>query len=373
MAAPSKIPFRLILLLAVVPCIWWGLDHFGVLGVPNNIAENSLFQFRGEIPAYDGTKPDHPPLKIVYVDVDAATVSFYGERPWPRERYASMINALFKLGHAKAVGLDFILSPAGMKSKLIDQKEVIKNDTLMALAMEENKTAIIGTLYSGSRIDFSLPESPESSTPATADKTAPAPSPAPTTVPATKREMRFSIFPYIYENETAKNPVNNVYPEGPTYPIIKPGPIQTGMLDVATEYNADSTPDSIPRWVPLFAETKGPDHTDNIAYGFVTFTKDVTPDFVVDQGDKIMLLDPEGGQPLILPEIQDITFFHMSVKLALAYLGLDDHNVKFIPDEQNPDALDIVDNSGKTLIHIPLTEHQLAGLTAAARRAGRFF
>jgi len=372
MAAPSKIPFRLILLLALVPCIWWALDHYGVLGVPNNIAENSLFQFRGEIPAVDMTKPDHPPLKVIYVDVDANTISHFGERPWSREYYARIIQALFTVGHAKAVGLDFVLSPAGMKSPLIDHEIARKNDFLMNQAMENFPNAFIGTLYSNIPVAFDLSAKPAASNSTDSSKE-PAAAPAvsaspvaaasasaspPPAAPIDAHPVREASFPYIYKSIADKVdhsvPTNNAYPESPTYPLIEPGPIRTGMLDVATNYNGDGIPDSIPRWVPLLAETTGFEHTDNIVSGFISYTKDVTPDFVMDQGDKLMLLNPEGGQPLTLSKIQHLTFYHMSVKLALAYLGLDDHNVKL-----SSDAMDIVDDGGKALIHIPLTEHQL--------------
>ncbi len=330
-----------------------------------------MFQFRGEIPAFDGTKPGHPPLKIIYVDVDAPTVTFFGDRPWPREYYAHIIDALFRLGKAKAVGLDFILSPAGMKSNLIDQTKAKKDDEIMAEAMQAYPNAIIATLYSGSLLDFSIPNnvtaSPDASsaTSSTAPATTASATPAATVAPsattalpapgesaAKPRVPRFSKFPYIYENAT--DPTKNAYPESPTYPLISTDHIQTGMIDVDTKFNGDRAADAVPRWVPLFAETTGTDHTNNIIYGFLTFTPDVTPDFVMDEGDKVKLLNPNGGPPLELPKVQHVTFYHMSVKLALAYLGLDDHNVK-----RSADALDIVDNNGKTLIHIPLTKEQL--------------
>jgi adenylate cyclase len=125
------------------------------------------------------------------------------------------------------------------------------------------------------------------------------------------------------------------------------------MLDVATDYNAGGVADSVPRWVPLFAETKGPDNTDNIINGYLAFNN-LDSEFRVDQDDTVMVLNPDGGAPFRLPKIQDITFYNLSIKLALAYLGLDEKNIK-----RTADNLQIVDKAGHVLIDIPLREQQL--------------
>jgi len=403
MAAPRQIPFRLVLLLIGVTLLWWALDHWGSFGTLNNIVEDGLFRFRGQIPAYDGTKPDHPPLKIIYVDVDAPTISLLGERPWSREYYAHIIDAICKRGGAKAVGLDFILSPTGMKSKLVDPDKAHKSDETMGLAMETYKQTVIATAYSNiPEPDWTIttaPDAPAATDTAAAASAAPAPTagtasptvPEATAAPAalttdtpavkdqvvsespaksgpakdkpTSAEPRFAEFPYLYKNKS--DPTKNAYPESPTYPLIGTDRIRTGMVDVATDYNPDGTyaadgsykpaaiADSMPRWVPLFADTTGTDHTDNISYGFIIFHK-LPPELRQDMGDKIMLLNPEGGDPFILPKIQSLTFYNLSVKLALIYLGLDEKNV-----HRTDEAMTIADNSGKVLINIPLEKKQL--------------
>ena len=58
-------------------------------------------------------------------------VKFLGERPWSREYYAKVINALFEYGGVKAVGLDFVFSPAGVKSAMLDKKIVHDNDDIL--------------------------------------------------------------------------------------------------------------------------------------------------------------------------------------------------------------------------------------------------
>lgn len=343
MAAPRQIPIRLILLLAVIPLGWWVLDYVKVLGVPNNIAENSMFRFRGEIPAYDSTRPDHPPLKVVYVDVDAPTVNFLGERPWSRQYYARMINTLFTEGHIKAVGFDFMLSPAGMKSELVDKKKAKDNDTILGQVLQNFPNSFTSTIYSDTEVSFDLPVQ---STGNQAEAGAKNPPP--------NHQSRMAAFPYLYQGGH-DDPANNPYPESPTFPIMGIERIRTGMIDVATQFNGDGVPDNIPRWIPLFAETKGTEHTDNFIFGlFSYYGNEIDPSFIVDQGDKVQIINPEGGNPLVLAKVQDVTFYNLSVKLALAFLGLNEKNIK-----RSESALDIVNDKGGPMLHIPLTERQL--------------
>ena len=335
MAAPRAFPLRLVLFLALVPLAWWGLDCLKVFGRIDNLAESWMYQFRGEIPATDNTKPGHPPLKVIYVDVDGPAVKFLGERPWSREYYAKVINALFEYGGIKAVGLDFVFSPAGVKSSMLDKKRVHDNDDILRQAMEKYPGAIIATVYSEVQHSAATNKNMQVST-----------------------ALKQADFPYIYLGYV--DPAKNAYPESPTFPLINTDRIHTGMIDVDTNYNADGVADSVPRWVPMFAETIGPDHTNNIIDGYLAF-QFTDPDLNgpnsplrVDQGDTVMVLNPDGGPPYKLPKIQDITFYNLSIKLALAYLGLDEKNVK-----RNPDSLQIVDHDDKVLINVPLREQQL--------------
>jgi adenylate cyclase len=369
MAAPRQFSLRLVLLLALVPLAWLVLDHFKVFGRFNNLAEERMYQFRGEIPATDNTKPGHPPLKIIYVDVDAPTVGLLGERPWSREYYALVINALFQYGGAKAVGLDFILSPTGVKAQMVDKDKAHKNDELMGQLMEKWPAAIISTVYSDidqtEALSTAASANPDTTVaPADAKSTSDNSSPPADTsaatdkAPAAPKVRKIAHFPYIVDPETHVltehlDPTKNGYPESPTFPLINNERIQTGMLDVATRYNGDGVADAVPRWVPLFAETTGPEHTNNIVNGYLDFNG-LPPDLRMDQGDTVMVLNPDGGLPFKLPKIQHLTFYNLSIKLALAYLGLDEKNV-----QRTKDDLQIVDNNGHALINIPLREQQL--------------
>ncbi len=339
------------LLLALVPLAWWGLDHLGVFGKLNNQAEDWMFQFRGEIPAVDRTKPGNPPLKVMYVNVDARTVGHLGERPWPREYYALIIDALFKHGGVKALGLDFVLSPAGMKSELVDPQKAHDNDELLGEAMEQWPNAIMATIYSQIEEQanaVSVPPAAASTAASGSASNAPSPATAPA---ASSSAVRLAEFPYIYKNKT--DPSKNAYPESPTFPLLNLDRIRTGMIDVATEYNAGGLADAVPRWIPLFAETIGPDHTNNIVDGFISFNH-LDPGLRMDQEDKVMVLNPDGGKPLLLPKVQHITFYNMALKLALAYLNLDESNVR-----RTVDNLQVIDKGGKVVLDMPLREQQL--------------
>jgi adenylate cyclase len=375
MAAPRQFPLRLVLLLALVPLVFLTADYFGAFGRPNNMALDWMFKFRGEIPAVDITKPGNPPLKVVYVDVDANTVQHLGASPWSRRYYAGVIEAVCKDGGAKAVGLDFILSPAGMKSPLVDKALVKKDNEAMGEAMEIYHQAVIGTVYSSIEEDDTTSNTTAAPAPAdalaamaataaTATSTAPAATDkasaasttatAATTAPATAPAVKTHLaqFPYIYKHFT--DPTKNDYPESPTYPVINTDRIRTGMLDVATEYNGGGLADNTPRWVPLFAETTGPQHSNNLVKGFMDYAN-VTDDFRDDSDpDKIVVLNPNGGIPFEVPKIQHMVFYNLSVKLALAYLGLDESNIV-----RTDDAIKISDKSGKLLLDIPLREKQL--------------
>jgi adenylate cyclase len=78
----------------------------------------------------------------------------------------------------------------------------------------------------------------------------------------------------------------------------------------------------------------------------------LTPDAVGGDEHQVFLMDKDGI--IQLPTMQHETFYNLSVELALHYLGLTHANIRRLPD-----ALEILDQPGKVLIHIPLTLGQL--------------
>jgi len=339
LAAPRQFSVRLILLLALVPVGWWALDYFGVLSQFNNVATNLLFLFRGEIPAYDGTKPDHPPLKVVYVDVDALTMDTLGERPWPREFYANVIHSVLKYGHAKAIGLDFILSPAGMKSKLVDPDKARAQNHKMGDAMRSYPQAVIAAVYSNIQRKKTLDDLDDTKTKVATAQT------------DSDLAANQATFPYIYNG--GYDPKNNPYPEGPSYPIISQDYGSVGLIDVATKFSLTGGADSVPRWIPMFADTEGPDASINLLWGMLD-DMNLKKDDILHLNNTFLVADPKSLDTITLPEIQKKTFYNLSIELALRYLGLTDKNI-----HRSDDALHIVGDDGKELITIPLTEKQL--------------
>jgi CHASE2 domain-containing sensor protein len=98
------------LVLLPIPVVWAVLAQSGYLrGLENNLLD-LRFRLRGEIPA---------PVKLVYVDVDTEAVEIIGERPWSRAIYADVAEVLLKLGGAKVVGFDFVMSKYGRKDAIV--------------------------------------------------------------------------------------------------------------------------------------------------------------------------------------------------------------------------------------------------------------
>ncbi len=107
-------------------------------------------------------------------------------------------------------------------------------------------------------------------------------------------------FPLLRRGITDRQ--KNDLPELPQYPLIGPTWGTAGLIDVDYEYGGDE----VPRWVPLFAQTPNP------------------------------------------------TLYHLSLKLALIDLGLDESAVRL-----SADTLAIVRPDGGTAVTIPLREQQL--------------
>jgi len=323
MAAPRRLPLHLLLVLLLTPVVWCLLGYTTVLGRLNNIAMDWLYRFRGEIPAYDGTKPGDPPLKIVYVDVDAPTIQMLGNLPYDRDFYARIANAVLKYGDAKTVGLDFILSPAGLQSKLVDQDKAREGNRSMGiLTSTYGSKVVLAAMYSNM-----LRQTPDG-------------------------KVEVVAFPYLHKGFT--DPKKNGYPEAPTYPIVTSEYGHIGLINVATDFNLGGTPDDVPRWVPMFAESEGTDRAQGEADAMIQHNK-LPVDSMMSDDNSIIILDGTKTQVLAtLVKMEHSELFHMSLELALSYLGLNHKNV-----HRTDRSIEIADDAGKILLNIPLTRKQL--------------
>ena len=100
----SKQLLAYLLLIILSIGVWLTFSASGVL---DGIEEETLrwrYLWRGEI---ESTAP------ITYVDLDAATISYMGDRPWDRREFADLMEALIDHGGARVVGLDIVLSKFG--------------------------------------------------------------------------------------------------------------------------------------------------------------------------------------------------------------------------------------------------------------------
>jgi adenylate cyclase len=111
------------LLLAPIPLAWCVLAHLGTLDFLENKLLDWRFRFRGPIEA---------PVKIVYVDVDSASIDEIGNMPWGRQHFANVARTLIEKGGARAVGMDFVFSELGRAESVDDRKWIAGNRELGA-------------------------------------------------------------------------------------------------------------------------------------------------------------------------------------------------------------------------------------------------
>jgi adenylate cyclase len=109
-------------LLLLIPVLWSVLGHYGLIDFFENRTVDWRFRARGELEA---------PVKIIYVDVDSRSIADIGNWPWTRHYFAQVSDALVNLGHASAVGFDFVFSPEG-KAQSADQNALRAGDTDLA-------------------------------------------------------------------------------------------------------------------------------------------------------------------------------------------------------------------------------------------------
>jgi adenylate cyclase len=106
------------LLLLIVPAVWCLASALGWLTFLENRTVDWRFRFRGEIDA---------PVKVVYVDVDSASISEIGGVPWSRQYYSRVCSALLEHAGVKAIGIDVAFSENGVPESIDWKKRVLGN------------------------------------------------------------------------------------------------------------------------------------------------------------------------------------------------------------------------------------------------------
>ena len=194
-------------LITVTACIWLSLAFSGLL---DGIEEETLrwrYLVRGELQSK---------APIIYVDLDAETVSYMGDRPWDRREFGVLLHALLGAGDARVISIDIILSKFGAGA-LLDLERAHKGDAFMGEALEAyDQRVVLAAAYTGVKTAYGLDT---------------------------------AYLPLIRNENYA--PKENPFPEAPTFPIIQFGVGRLGLANVDEERSGGTTPYFVPGFVEL--------------------------------------------------------------------------------------------------------------------------
>ena len=193
--------------LIVLTAVLWIV--LSVSGLFQGLEQETLrwrYLVRGEVP------PESP---VVFVNVDSSTVAIMGDKPWDRLNFAQTIHALLGPGRASAVGLDIVFSPMGASSLLDLERARSGNYQLGEIVNYFSDRLVLAAAYTGTTQE--VPELP------------------------LKRNG------YI-------DPSQVPFPEAPTFPIIKHGSGQLGLVNVDEELSKGEVPYKLPAIVDIEGE-----------------------------------------------------------------------------------------------------------------------
>ncbi|MBI5767480.1 MAG: CHASE2 domain-containing protein [Verrucomicrobia bacterium] len=245
------------LLLVPIPIIWCLLGHYRQLTFFENKFLDWRMQYRGEIEA---------PVNLRYVDIDTRAVEAMGERPWSRDLYSSVAEALIVVGGAKAVGFDIVLSRIS-RSAMVDQKKVLEGNRQLRRVIQENpKRVVLAAQYTlGSAV--------------------------------TQEEGTIRRVPLLRKGMV--DPKKNDVPEMPEngFLLSPQGPIaRVGLIDADEEYGSDT----VPRWAPMFVHTVS-DTLYHMSLQLVLQHFGLEEKAVRISPDRVDLIQSDGSTLLTLP------------------------------------------------------------------------
>ncbi|MCX6955605.1 MAG: adenylate/guanylate cyclase domain-containing protein, partial [Verrucomicrobia bacterium] len=199
------------------------------------------------------------------INVDTEAIELMGEKPWNRTVFAETVNALFRAGGAKAVGVDIVLSKF-TSSKLVDKaKEAAGNAALRKVIMENPGRVVLAAQYTKG-------------------------------VSVLQGGLDIRDIPLIRKGNTDR--LKNDVPERPDDQFLL-GPnamARIGLIDVDVEYSGDA----VPRWVPLFVETPLP-NLYHMSLQLVLAYFGVDESAVKVGRDKLDIVRPDGEVLLSVP------------------------------------------------------------------------
>ncbi len=297
----SSIRYALILLAAAG--FWTALSLSGLIDGLKQEALRWRYVVRGE-------RASEAP--VMFVDLDAPTISLIGDKPWDRRLFGVLVHALLGPGQARVVGLDLIFSRFGT-SGLLDAERARAGDEFFGRAVERYPGRIVlGAAFTGVIEDY---------------------------------DGDFSELRLIRRGHL--DPSLNPFPEAPTFPILKWGVGRLGLADVDETLNRSP----VPSWVPAFVEISGPRYSLHVLDGMRRYWLAAAPTAeVTADGDDLVLADAEGFEIARVPKESSQRLLTLGIELFLAARGLGPESV-----ERRDDALLIRDAGGGLLRKIPLT------------------
>ncbi len=252
---------------------------------------------------------------IMYVDLDAETVSYMGDRPWDRREFGVLVHALLGPGQAKLISVDVILSKFG-GGALLDWERARKGDAFLGQAVRQYPDRVVlAAAYTG-------------------------------VVASTTDEV--VRLPLIREGQY--DPERAPFPEAPTFPIIDFGVGRLGLANVDEPLSGGAVPYYVPGFVELDSARYSFHLVDGARRDKEHFMNQAYADVV---GDEVVLTDQDGWVTYRIPKRHQMTLFTLGLETFLAAKGLDARDV-----EITSDTLLIRDADGQLLRRIPLVEQQ---------------
>ncbi len=211
------------------------------------------YAVRGEIPS---------PLKVIYVNIDADSISAFGNFPWNRELFAQAIHTLFTYGKVRAIGMDLVFSNAGQPN--IGREEQAAGSLALGKAVQKFGNIVLAASYtSGVGV-------------------------------ADKRRN----FPYLFNDQAAQN----IDPEVPQFPVKPPVRGFIGLIDTSGQ----------DRFVPQFARFEISVYLP-ISTQLALLHWDLAPAAVAIEPDALTIRRPDGAVqrriPLLLGQLTEINWF----------------------------------------------------------------
>jgi len=303
----STQPFLYLGLVLLSAGFWLLLAFSGVLGGIEQETLRWRYLARGEV---DAGAP------IVYVDLDAETVSYMGDRPWDRREFGVLLHALLGQGGAKAACVDVILSKFGAGA-LLDLERARQGDDFLGQAVRAYADRVVlAAAYTGVKHS-------------TTDELA--------------------ELPLLRKGAGRYDPEANPFPEAPTFPVVDFGVGRLGLANVDEEFSGGAVPYFVPGFVELASARYSLHLMDGARRRKMHFMNE--PE-VVERGGELVLTDKDGWATKVLPKHHEMTLFSLGLETFLAAHGLDGGDVEIGSDELK------IHRGGDLFRRIPLVERQ---------------